>query len=352
MAQRILIALALQNNPNVLVADEATSSLDAVNEKIILDLLVRISNSRGLSVLVITHDLRIAKNYCDDHYLVQNKTLINLSNNELVDLESKAKHQIFNGLDIDKSKEILKVKDLSFGFNDNDNILKKVDFKIYQGEILGLVGLSGSGKSTLTKVLMKIYSPKKGTCTLLEKNLKEYTHKSYASNIQIVFQDLYGSLNPKRKILDILLDSFLIREQTKSLSKDINYPEEIDFYLEELGLNKDILLRFPKSLSGGQRQKVLILKALLVKPRVIIFDEPMSSLDLKSQNEILSIIKSLYLEHKITILFITHDYRLVQSICNRVMVLSEGTIVEEGETSKVFTNPLNSATKKILEVVK
>ena len=107
MAQRILIALALQNNPNVLVADEATSSLDAVNEKIILDLLVRISNSRGLSVLVITHDLRIAKNYCDDHYLVQNKTLINLSNNELVDLESKAKHQIFNGLDIDKSKEIL-----------------------------------------------------------------------------------------------------------------------------------------------------------------------------------------------------------------------------------------------------
>ena len=352
MAQRILIALALQNNPNVLVADEATSSLDAVNEKIILDLLVRISNSRGLSVLVITHDLRIAKNYCDDHYLVQNKTLINLSNNELVDLESKAKHQIFNGLDIDKSKEILKVKDLSFGFNDNDNILKKVDFKIYQGEILGLVGLSGSGKSTLTKVLMKIYSPKKGTCTLFEKNLKEYTHKSYASNIQIVFQDLYGSLNPKRKILDILLDSFLIREQPKSLSKDINYPEEIDFYLEELGLNKDILLRFPKSLSGGQRQKVLILKALLVKPRVIIFDEPMSSLDLKSQNEILSIIKSLYLEHKITILFITHDYRLVQSICNRVMVLSEGTIVEEGETSKVFTNPSNSATKKILEVVK
>ena len=199
---------------------------------------------------------------------------------------------------------------------------------------------------------MKIYSPKKGTCTLFEKNLKEYTPKSYASNIQIVFQDLYGSLNPKRKILDILLDSFLIREQTKSLSKDINYPEEIDFYLEELGLNKDILSRFPKSLSGGQRQKVLILKALLVKPRVIIFDEPMSSLDLKSQNEILSIIKSLYLDHKITILFITHDYRLVQSICNRVMVLSEGTIVEEGETSKVFTNPSNSATKKILEVVK
>ena len=131
---------------------------------------------------------------------------------------------------------------------------------------------------------MKIYSPKKGTCTLFEKNLKEYTPKSYASNIQIVFQDLYGSLNPKRKILDILLDSFLIREQPKSLSKDINYPEEIDFYLEELGLNKDILLRFPKSLSGGQRQKVLILKALLVKPRVIIFVEQMSSLDLKSQN--------------------------------------------------------------------
>ena len=101
-----------------------------------------------------------------------------------------------------------------------------------------------------------------------------------------------------------------------------------------------------------KRQKVLILKALLANPKLIIFDEPMSSLDINSQNEIIKIIKSLYLEGNITILFITHDYRLIQALCNRVMVLSDGEIVEDGKTSEVFINPIHKATKKILEVVK
>ena len=122
--------------------------------------------------------------------------------------------------------------------------------------------------------------------------------------------------------------------------------------MEKVGLNINILNRYPSSLSGGQRQKVLILKALLANPKLIIFDEPMSSLDINSQNEIIKIIKSLYLEGNITILFITHDYRLIQALCNRVMVLSDGEIVEDGKTSEVFINPIHKATKKILEVVK
>ena len=350
MAQRILIALALQNNPKILIADEATSSLDAVNEKIILDLLKNISNSRGLSILLITHDLRIAKNYCDKHYLIENKNLINISDKYLSDLELSLKHETFEVTTNDKQK-VLSVNDVSFRFNYSEKILEKINFNIHEGEILGLVGLSGSGKSTLTKILMKIYNPIQGSCLLYGKELEHYSYQSYAKKVQIVFQDLYGSLNPKRKVLDILLDSFLVRTLELEISKETK-EKEIYGYLNKLGLSEDILSRLPDSLSGGQRQKVLILKALLVKPKVIIFDEPMSSLDLKSQNEILAIIKSLYLEHKVTILFITHDYRLIQSICNRVMVLSGGTIVEEGETSKVFTNPSNSATKKILEVVK
>jgi len=350
MAQRILIALALQNNPKILIADEATSSLDAVNEKIILDLLKNISNSRGLSILLITHDLRIAKNYCDKHYLIENKNLINISDKYLSDLELSLKHETFEVTTNDEQK-VLSVNDVSFRFNYSEKILEKINFNIHEGEILGLVGLSGSGKSTLTKILMKIYNPIQGSCLLYGKELEHYSYQSYAKKVQIVFQDLYGSLNPKRKVLDILLDSFLVRTLELEISKETK-EKEIYGYLNKLGLSEDILSRLPDSLSGGQRQKVLILKALLVKPKVIIFDEPMSSLDLKSQNEILAIIKSLYLEHKVTILFITHDYRLIQSICNRVMVLSGGTIVEEGETSKVFTNPSNSATKKILEVVK
>jgi len=159
---------------------------------------------------------------------------------------------------------------------------------------------------------------------------------------------LYGSLNPKRKILDILSDSFLVKDQYSNTNKE----NLIHKNLANLGLQKDILARFPGSLSGGQRQKILILKALLVRPELIIFDEPMSSLDTKSQGEIIKIIKTLYLEENLTILLITHDYRLLQILCNRVMVLSSGTIVENGETLEVFTKPKHSETKKILEVVK
>jgi ABC-type dipeptide/oligopeptide/nickel transport system ATPase subunit len=159
---------------------------------------------------------------------------------------------------------------------------------------------------------------------------------------------LFGSLNPKRLIKDILLDSLEIGDQNKSIDK----LERIKKNLLKVGLSSEILGKYPLNLSGGQRQKVLILKAILSEPQFIIFDEPMSSLDIKSQSEIILIIKKLMKSSNLTILFITHDFRLIKNLCDKVVVLSDGQIVETGQTGEVFNHPVHIETKKLLQVVK
>jgi len=358
MAQRILIALALQNDPKILIADEATSSLDAVNEKLILDLLSKISKERGLTILIITHDSRIAVNYCSDHYQIRKKKLLRFQSAQEVD-KAYDKHQAIlreeksptnDYLDANDSKnEIINMNKIFFKFTESAEwTIKNLDILINKGEALGLIGLSGSGKSTISKLITKLLSPNSGEILFKRNPIAMIKRKDYARNVQIVFQDLFGSLNPKRSIRDILLDSFEINQGDKSFNK----VEKIRLDSIKMGLPPEVLDKYPMSLSGGQRQKVLILKAILSEPEFIIFDEPMSSLDIKSQSEIIIIIKELMKSSNLTVLFITHDFRLIKNLCDKVMVLSGAEIVEMGITSQVFNNPKHTETKKLLQVVK
>ena len=358
MAQRVLIALALQSNPNILIADEATSSLDAVSEKLILDLLSTISTNRGLAILVITHDPRIALNYCSEHYQIRDKKLLKFnSTNEVGELYERyqkilGEKQLLpsDKLDADDNKiEIINLNKIFFKFGKSNNwVIKNLNISIHTGEALGLIGLSGSGKSTISKLITRLLNPNLGQIFFKESPINEIKRKNYAKKVQIVFQDLFGSLNPKRLIKDILLDSLEISEENKSIDKLARIKK--DFV--KVGLSPEILERYPSNLSGGQRQKVLILKAILSEPKFIIFDEPMSSLDIKSQSEIILIIKELIKSSNLTILFITHDFRLIKNLCDKVVVLSDGHIVEMGQTREVFSYPKHIETKKLLQVVK
>ena len=361
MAQRILIALALQNNPKILIADEATSSLDAVNEKLILDLLSKISKERGLTILIITHDSRIAVNYCSDHYQIRKKRLLRFQSVQEVDkvydeyqaILREEKIPINDRLDANNSKnEIINMNKIFFKFTESAEwTIKNLDILIKKGEALGLIGLSGSGKSTISKLITKLLNPNSGEILFKRSPIDMIKRKDYAKNVQIVFQDLFGSLNPKRSIKDILLDSFEINDLAQG-AKSFDKAEKIRLDSIKMGLPPEVLDKYPMSLSGGQRQKVLILKAILSEPEFIIFDEPMSSLDIKSQSEIILIIKELMKSSNLTVLFITHDFRLIKNLCDKVMVLSDAKIVEMGLTSQVFNNPQHAETKKLLQVVK
>tara|TARA_Y100001936_G_scaffold225415_1_gene243841 strand:- start:2127 stop:3638 length:1512 start_codon:yes stop_codon:yes gene_type:complete len=355
MAQRVLIALSLQNNPEMLIADEATSSLDTVNEKLILDLLVKISTNRQLTILIITHDPRIVSNYSSECYEVKDKKIIKYKNVFEIrryydDSRSLARNNLPEVEEIVNSRtELINLNNISFKFDkEKELILNNLNFSLNKGEAVGLIGLSGSGKSTISKLITKLLVPSSGEILYNGKNINQISSKDYSNKAQIVFQDLLGSLNPKRKIQNILLDSFFNIEKYNSNEKK----EIIKNNLSKIRLPIEILNQFPSTLSGGQRQKILILKAILSNPEFIVFDEPMSSLDVKSQIEIISIIKELLRSKNFTVLFITHDFRLIEDLCEKVLVLSEGLIVEMGNTEEVFSSPSHEITRKLLQVVK
>ena len=226
---------------------------------------------------------------------------------------------------------------------DNTKILKNINLEIFENQTIGILGLSGSGKSTLVKTIVRQHDNYSGEIKLYGNEIKNYTYTEYSSIVQHVNQDLLGSLNPKKKIKDILFDLNKLIRKNKDVFNNLIFQ-----YLKRLNLNVNIFDLYPMQLSGGQRQRVLIVKSLLWSPKFLIMDEPVSSLDPYVQIEIINIIKKLKIERNLTLLVVSHDINFINKICERVCILENGQIIEDGEVEGIINSPKHKYTKNLL----
>jgi dipeptide transport system ATP-binding protein len=253
----------------------------------------------------------------------------------------------------DVSHEILRVEALHKAYDIKKLLrptlklkaLSDINFHLDKKETLGIVGESGCGKSTLAKVLTKLESRTRGEIVLLGKSYDDFLASEFHSKIQMVFQDPYQSLNPRKKALDIIADPLRINTNKSSL-------ETLDLVMammKKVGLREEFAQRYPHHFSGGQRQRLGIARALMLRPEILILDEPVSALDVSIQAQVLNLLLELQEEFKLSYLFISHDLSVIQHMSDRILVMYLGRVVEYGSRDQIFNNPLHPYTKILLE---
>lgn len=351
--QRLMIAMMISKNPKILICDEATSSLDTIVKKEIISLLIRLKKEYKMSLIFITHNLNLVHKISDyviflkDGEIIEEGKTTEIFKNpkknytkKLISLNNKI---LINKLTFSKSSsELLKVKNLSLNLG-GKKILKKINFELFKNDSLGIIGESGSGKTTISKCILKIHEAYTGDIFYNSTNIKSISRLSSSKEIQIIFQDPYSSLDPSIRIIDQVIEPMNFHKTTSNG----NLTLEAIKILESVRLKSDLYKKFPSQLSGGERQRVVIARALTMKPKILICDECVSALDKNIQNSILNLLVELKNILSLTLIFISHDIRIVKNICNRVMVLKNGVIVDFNDTRKLFKNP-NPYTKSLI----
>ena len=361
--QRIMIAMALVNKPQLLIADEPTTALDVTIQAQILDLMSKLKNELGMSILSITHDLGLVQRFSDhvcvmkDGIIVEQGVTSDVFNNpnheytkRLLDAEPKPKET-----SVTSKNPIIQVENLNVYYNiPSANIFKKstfhavkdVSFKIFENTTIGLVGESGSGKSTLGKAIANLISYE-GDVFYKGKNLNSNSskeNKELKKNIQIVFQDPYGSLSPRMTVGEIVGEGLDVHFDLTKKQKD----ERIADSLKAVEINPDDRFKYPHEFSGGQRQRVAIARSLILNPSFMILDEPTSALDRSIQIQVIELLKNIQKEYELTYLFISHDLKVVRSMSDYIFVMQNGIIVESGPANQVFSSPKEEYTDKLL----
>ena len=361
--QRIMIAMALVNKPQLLIADEPTTALDVTIQAQILDLMSKLKNELGMSILFITHDLGLVQQF-SDHVCVMKDGII---------VEQGVTSDVFNNPDHDYTKRLLdaepkpketstisknpiiQVDNLNVYYNiPSANIFKKstfhavkdVSFKIFENTTIGLVGESGSGKSTLGKAIANLISYE-GDVFFKGKDLNSNSSKEkkeLKKNIQIVFQDPYGSLSPRMTIGEIVGEGLGVHFKLSKKEREL----KIDKVLSDVGIEVNAKNKYPHEFSGGQRQRIAIARSLIMNPSFMILDEPTSALDRSIQIQVINLLKSIQDEYGLTYLFISHDLKVIRSMSDYIFVMKNGEIVESGISEEVFDEPKEEYTKKLL----
>ncbi len=361
--QRALIAMAIANNPSIVIADELTTALDANLQIQILDLLVSLQKKLGIAFIIITHDINVVRKYATNIIVLKNGEIVEsgsidiLSNPQSTYLQMlidslNINHKVFTS----NSEILLEVRNLGvkylykrhfFSQNEYKQVLTNINFNLKKGSIFGIVGESGSGKSTLGMALINLlqYS---GDIYLFGENYHQITDfRKYRKNIQIVFQDPFSSLNPRHKIRTIIEEGLFIHNKELSKHKRWQLVEE---FLECVGLDISLADRFPYELSGGQRQRVGIARALILNPDILILDEPTSALDKLTQQQILHLLLDLQVKFDLSYILITHDLYIVEHLCDEILVLKDGIALECGDV-RILRDSTNPYIKMLMESI-
>ena len=361
--QRVMIALALANGPDLLVADEPTTALDVTIEVQILELLADLKAREGMSMLFITHDLGIVRRFADRVCVMKQGEIVESGPTE--DLFANPQHPYTKMLleaepsgapdPIAKdAEEIVKTDDLRIWFPIQKGFLRKTvghvkavnaaSISVRAGETLGVVGESGSGKTTLALAIMRLISSE-GPIAFKGQTINGLRNKdlrNLRSQMQIVFQDPYGSLSPRMTVEQIVAEGLRVH------GSSVDPRDAVANILTEVGLDPDVMDRYPHEFSGGQRQRIAIARAMILQPRLVVLDEPTSALDMTVQGQIVELLRDLQRKYKLAYLFISHDLRVVRALSHRVMVMKQGDVVEEGTTQQIFDAPQTDYTKALI----
>ncbi len=367
MRQRVSIAMALALKPKILIADEPTTSLDTKTSFEVMNEILFYCEQSETTLVLISHDINLAAKWCKKVLIMDQGSIQEQGNikevfkfpkskvgKKLVNAAKKSLHPTKKI--ISKNDIILEANNLRLWYRLNSSIfrpkwnkaLKEVSFKVYRNETLGIVGSSGSGKSTLVRALVGLLKVRGGEIKLYERNLRlNEKNSNNLRNMQIIFQDPFSSLNPKMKIKNILKDILLI----KKISNNYQIKNEIKLILKNLSLPSDdeFLNSYPSQLSGGQLQRISIARSLLLKPKILICDESVSMLDAYVKIEILDLLRKIQEKMDLTIIFITHDLGIAKRFCNRLLVMHCGQIIEDGQSSLIFSRPKNNITKALVK---
>jgi microcin C transport system ATP-binding protein len=364
--QRVMIAMALANEPDLLIADEPTTALDVTIQAQILDLLLKLKSEFHMAMLLITHDLGIVRKMADRVCVMTNGEIVERGTTHdifaspqhpytkhLLASEPKGSPPAANA----KAPVILEAKDLKVWFPIKRGFMRRtvghikavdgIDLAVKEGQTLGIVGESGSGKTTLGLALLRLVSSE-GPIVYLGNRIDGYDSKKMRPlrrDMQIVFQDPYGSLSPRLSVGQIIEEGLLIQKP------DMDRAERrarVSRALKEVGLDPASQDRYPHEFSGGQRQRIAIARALVLEPKFLILDEPTSALDVSVQAQIVDLLRDLQKRYKLAYLFISHDLKVVRALANAIIVLRHGKVVEQGQARSVFAKPKTDYTKALL----
>ncbi len=363
--QRVMIAMALANGPELLIADEPTTALDVTIQAQILDLLADLKTSEGMSLLFITHDLNIVRKIADRVCVMQNGEIVeqgptaqifdnprHLYTIKLLTAESTGTPDPVPA----DAPEIARADKLRIWFPIQRGLLKRTvgyvkavnaaTFTVRAGETIGIVGESGSGKTTLALAMMRLISSE-GPIIFLGNDIQKWKSKALRPlrrDMQIVFQDPYGSLSPRMTAEEVIAEGLGVH----GIEPGQNKRDMVREIMVEVGLDPATMHRYPHEFSGGQRQRIAIARAMILRPKLVVLDEPTSALDMTVQVQIVQLLRDLQKKYQLAYLFISHDLKVVRALSHKVIVMKQGDIVETGTAADIFSAPKSDYTRELM----